>query len=913
MLTITSYTKTGGPLTKSISLLPDGSTKSDGSSCVMSEGVAKRVQLDGLQSFADHIAGLTSAQAISLGALQADLPDTVEIVTKAKLSRLNGHAGPAVIARTADYIGYQPDQPALALIDVDAKGMPAAVRARIDAAGGYWKALCLTLPALSSSAVVMRKSTSTGLYRIDNDREVFGSDGLHIYVLIRDGADVERFLRTLHDRAWLSGFGWMMVGAGGQLLERTLIDRMVYAPERLVFEGAPVLEGSLRQAMDERQPDVLEGEPLETHSACLPLRLVEVARLKELKAQEKMRLAPERAKANEIFIEHQAARICERTNLSLADARRQAERQTEGVLLSDVELPFDNEDLAGTTVSDVMADPGKYVGETLADPLEGIDYGRCKAKVMRRPSGEIWIHSFAHGRVVYELRRSAAVVGAELAKLEPSEQAAAYARLMVSADLSEVERAEIKNRVSAESGVGRRVLDRDFQTAFAAMKRATAADSQDRGIASRRDARPKLPAPPADAPFLPIMAALNEVMGASNSLEPPMRDVEGCLTIVRDRHPEGMHLLTSAGANGEAATGALPPPSQPLLARLDENGAAELIERHINFIDDKDRPVHLGTPFVKHYVERHDKLLPEVFGVVTLPMVMPDGTVLNGRGLNRELGVVFRIPSGIEALIPDRSDCKPTAMAQAMAFLCDEWLVDAPCSYAGKCCIISAVATIVQRQLLPERPAYFISANSRGSGKSTLMGMISTAATGVPASAAAWSSSDEERRKALLAYLASGTPYIAWDNLPLGAAVSCPSIEKALTASTYTDRVLGASKNLTVPASAIQFFNGNQIEPKGDMLSRSLRIRLIVNRTDPENRVYRNPTPPIEWTMTNRARILSAIYTILLGNNRLGNAAPPPAQTRFKRWWGLVGAAIEQAAREHRDHVANLVMDGNDE
>ena len=39
-------------------------------------------------------------------------------------------------------------------------------------------------------------------------------------------------------------------------------------------------------------------------------------------------------------------------------------------------LPFDDEQLAGTTVADVLANPERYEGETLADPLEGIEYGR---------------------------------------------------------------------------------------------------------------------------------------------------------------------------------------------------------------------------------------------------------------------------------------------------------------------------------------------------------------------------------------------------------------------------------------------------------------------------------------------------------------------------------------------------------
>ena len=36
--------------------------------------------------------------------------------------------------------------------------------------------------------------------------------------------------------------------------------------------------------------------------------------------------------------------------------------------------------------------------------MEGVDYGRCKAMVMRGDDGNLFIHSFAHGRSIYLLR-----------------------------------------------------------------------------------------------------------------------------------------------------------------------------------------------------------------------------------------------------------------------------------------------------------------------------------------------------------------------------------------------------------------------------------------------------------------------------------------------------------------------------
>ena len=262
--------------------------------------------------------------------------------------------------------------------------MPAAVKHKIDAIGGFWPALVSVLPELRSAGRVTRRSTSSGISRTDTGEDLPGSNGSHVFVLVTDGADMERFLRTLHDRCWLHGFGWLMVGAGGQSLERSIVDRMVYAPERLVFEGAPVLELPLVQDQASRAPIVTEGAALDTVAACLPLTIVQQARVNELRAKEKHRLAPEAARERDAFIARQSKRLMERTGMPAESAARVIASQCDGILLPDVALPFDDVKLTGITVAAVLADPARFDGETLADPLEGVEYGRCKAKIMRR-------------------------------------------------------------------------------------------------------------------------------------------------------------------------------------------------------------------------------------------------------------------------------------------------------------------------------------------------------------------------------------------------------------------------------------------------------------------------------------------------------------------------------------------------
>jgi hypothetical protein len=108
----------------------------------------------------------------------------------------------------------------------------------------------------------------------------------------------------------------------------------------------------------------------------------------------------------------------------------------------------------------------------------------------------------------------------------------------------------------------------------------------------------------------------------------------------------------------------------------------------------------------------------------------------------------------------------------------------------------------------------------------------------------------------------------------------------------------GVSDTGTAPAFTIQIFTGNNITPRGDLASRSLPLRLAVDRPDPENRLFAHPDP-IAWTEANRGSILQALYLILLGNPRLRDRNPVQAPTRFKMWWHLVGSAVEYAAAQH--------------
>jgi hypothetical protein len=552
-VTLTRFTNANDEsLTKKLSVAPDNSLVSDSSAMVMVRGTADRIVVDGVAGLGALIEQLKPSQALALGGLRMDLPDKVDVTTKRRL--LGGTARLDLIARTNDNIVY--DGPAFVLVDFDTKGMPPQVAEEIGRHGGFWGALKTVLPGLDNLARLTRSSTSAGLSRSDTGVAIPGSDGIHAYLIAQRGDDAERFLRALHERCWLAGLGWMMVGAAGQLLERSIIDRMVGQSGRLVFEGGPLLVAPLVQDKAKRRPVAVEGAELATEGACPPLSIVEKSRLGELKAKDRARVKPEEVKAKEKSVTEKTRKLrAARPDLSASAARAIVIRQYEGILRPDVVLPWDDEELAGCTVADVLADPAKFAGETLADPLEGVDYGRCVAKVMIRDDGTPWIHSFAHGRTIYALKFDAAAVRKAMEAAAKVDVVKTFTSLAVIADLDAVEIEELRQLAKNLSGIGLRVISAALKAAMKQHADSSAVAARAHQAAIRTDPRPLILAPLETDPWLPEMSVLNEVIGQVDAIMPPFRDVNFATTRACNPPAINMHAFTDGNEpeerNGE--------------------------------------------------------------------------------------------------------------------------------------------------------------------------------------------------------------------------------------------------------------------------------------------------------------------------------------------------------------------------
>jgi hypothetical protein len=531
---LTVFDKAGGACTKRIALEQD-QIISDGSACAISRGRASRLRVgeragkSALAVFDEVVAGMTSDQALSLGRLSGEIGEHATVVTE---RRRKEQPQPGVISRTQEFLWYAPGEPALMLIDFDRKGMPAAIEKRLDEVGGAWNALARVIPGLVGAGRISRASTSAGIYNADTGQRFSGSGGEHHYVMVADGSDIPRALSDLHDRAWLNGLGWFTVGSAGQLLERSIVDRTVGSPKRLVFEGAPVMVPPLAQDQSVRQPTVTEGETIDTRAVIPPLTSAERDIVKSRKEAARRQLQPAADRVRVRSDRELAEQISKETGMHAATALRHVTARHAGKLMPSTPLEFDDTEIGTVTVGDILHHPDCFVGETLADPLEGIAYGRCKAMVMRRDDGELFIHSFAHGRTFYDLVLDVARMRQEIDAAPLRSAVDVLVANLFRAHLEPDELAELREYVAKRAGVGVRQIDQRIK----ATREVRAKKEAERAAAvAPSDGRITFPVPADDAEMTAVMERIDRVLSQVKDAEPPMRNASGAFCEIRER------------------------------------------------------------------------------------------------------------------------------------------------------------------------------------------------------------------------------------------------------------------------------------------------------------------------------------------------------------------------------------------
>jgi hypothetical protein len=145
---------------------------------------------------------------------------------------------------------------------------------------------------------------------------------------------------------------------------------------------------------------------------------------------------------------------------------------------------------------------------------------------MRREDGTPWIHSFAHGRTVYELKHNAASVRAAIDKADAKDAAKVLIEMIPNADFDIGDEERSRTYVAERAGIGRREINRLLKIAAEQRAAKRRQEKKERRARLRTDPRPQIPRPYEDSEWLPQMGALNSVISKSTAPHPASRDVD---------------------------------------------------------------------------------------------------------------------------------------------------------------------------------------------------------------------------------------------------------------------------------------------------------------------------------------------------------------------------------------------------
>lgn len=289
---------------------------------------------------------------------------------------------------------------------------------------------------------------------------------------------------------------------------------------------------------------------------------------------------------------------------------------------------------------------------------------------------------------------------------------------------------------------------------------------------------------------------------------------------------------------------------------------------------------------VAEYVYHRPALgIPQLDGIRTCPIVRDDGSIASTSGYDHASRYWIDCPT-----IQIPADPDPESAA---AWIVEELLWDFPfCSASDAAHAIGLMILPMVRHLVRgSTPIHLIEAPTQGSGKS-LLARVALGACIQTVSSAPAPTQEDEWRKRLTSSLMAGSQAIFLDNLE--GRVASPALAAAVTAWPYwSDRLLGSTQEVELPASVVWVATGNNVTLSRDLARRALRIRIDPRIEVPDQRpteMFRRPDLE-SFVRRHRADILErlvAMVSATASGQRQG-----PVLGGFEAWSSMIGGILE--------------------
>ena len=312
--------------------------------------------------------------------------------------------------------------------------------------------------------------------------------------------------------------------------------------------------------------------------------------------------------------------------------------------------------------------------------------------------------------------------------------------------------------------------------------------------------------------------------------------------------------------------------------------------------DDKEREELPCLPpdwCVKGLLERHSySKVRHLRAVVEAPILREDGSILCRPGYDQATGVLYEPRQSFPA-VPD-SPMWEQVQAARDALL--DLAVDFP--FAKEChraaWLAGLLTPFARFAYEGYTPFFLVDATTAGSGKGTLVDVVSVLVSGGEATRMSHSPSREEEEKRVASMLLTGDLLICVDNIskPFGSDI----FDMLITGKTFSPQLLGTNTMLRLTNSSIWWGNGNNVKIKegADTTRRTLHMRLEPKEEAPDLRENFKHPNLIEHVLRNRPQLVAAALTILRGYMlvRETEGLRLRAWKSFEEWGQIVRGAV---------------------
>jgi hypothetical protein len=283
---------------------------------------------------------------------------------------------------------------------------------------------------------------------------------------------------------------------------------------------------------------------------------------------------------------------------------------------------------------------------------------------------------------------------------------------------------------------------------------------------------------------------------------------------------------------------------------------------------------------------------PALEAVVESPILRPDGSIFDTPGYDERTRLYYRPVPGFECpeipTEPTREDVRLSLE------LVNEAVGEFPYSDESSAANTLAllVTLLIRHAIQGPVPLALLDAPQAGTGKTLLAEAMALIGTGRAGEMLGAPRDDEEWRKQITSKLAAGGTMIIVDNVE--GSLYAPSLARALTSRTWTDRVLGRSEMVTVSQQATWIATGNNIILRGDLPRRCYWIRLDAKQSRPWKREDFKHPDLNAWVEKKRGELVGAALTIARAWYAAGKpkAKGIPRLGSFECWTEIVGGIL---------------------